>query len=452
MPRRPLPTTLLLLVCATRTMIAQAPVYTLLYTPPSLAVPESNPITILEAAPGLFYIVGARETTNFGYSIFTATSTGAVNLTYSFPPSTDAFMLVQATNGSLYGPGYANQNQDEFYFSIAPSGSGLQQFPVPGGWGSASDMIVVPPAEFYDILAANHSTKRIFALARISEAGKVTIVRQFSGSDGAPASGVNLVYGPDGNFYGVGNQQYGGISPGFIYRITPQGAYSQLLSFPTFPSNGLGTPLIAASDGNLYGIFDVGGTNKTGEIYQATLSGGLQTVASFPAKGMAQPLTLMEAADGNIYGSTNTNSIFRYNLKTHALTDAYQMALNGSQARCACPLIHGMDGKLYGVSSFGGNYPGAGTLFSLDLGLQRPKPAVSALYPSGGPAGSRVLLWGNYLLAAKSVAFNGVPAASFQVTSGQSVWATVPEGATSGPVTIATPNGSFTTSGQFTVQ
>ena len=63
-----------------------------------------------------------------------------------------------------------------------------------------------------------------------------------------------------------------------------------------------------------------------------------------------------------------------------------------------------------------------------------------------------MLLWGNYLLAAKSVAFNGVPAASFQVTSGQSVWATVPEGATSGPVTITTPNGSFTTSGQFTVQ
>ena len=63
-----------------------------------------------------------------------------------------------------------------------------------------------------------------------------------------------------------------------------------------------------------------------------------------------------------------------------------------------------------------------------------------------------MLLWGRYLLGATSVSFNGAPAQYIGVTSIQSVYATVPPGATSGPVTITTPNGSFTTTVDFTVQ
>ncbi len=438
--------------CAAQTTKTQAPVYTMLYTPPSLTVPESDPISILEAWPGLFYVVGARETTDFGYSIFSVTSTGAVNPAFSFPISTSILSLVQATNGWLFGAGFAQPAKSEYYFSLGTALDNLQEYPFPGAWGPFGETVVSPPAEFFDLVGAfnSHGTSEVYGFARISEQGKITILHQFSGTEGAP-TGANLVYGPDGNFYTVGNQQRGGISPGFIIRMTPQGEYSQLLSFPAFPSHGLATPLVSASDGNLYGTFGGGGVNNTGELFQATLSGKLQ-ITSFPAQGPSQPLTLMEAADGNLYGSTNYNTIFRYNLKTRALTTAYQMALNGAQGRCPCPLIHGMDGKLYGVASFGGPYPGQGTVFSLDLGLPRPKPAVSALYPTSGASGTRVLLWGKCLLAATSVTFNGVPATTLTVTSGQSVWVTVPSGATTGPITITTPNGSFTTAANFTVQ
>jgi hypothetical protein len=92
-----------------------------------------------------------------------------------------------------------------------------------------------------------------------------------------------------------------------------------------------------------------------------------------------------------------------------------------------------------------------GAVFSLDIGLPKPAPAVSGLYPSSGAPGRKVVLWGNYLLGASSVSFNGVPA-HFGVTSMQSVYAAVPPGAASGPITITTPNGSFTTPGSFTVQ
>jgi hypothetical protein len=55
------------------------------------------------------------------------------------------------------------------------------------------------------------------------------------------------------------------------------------------------------------------------------------------------------------------------------------------------------------------------------------------------------------LLDVTSVTFNGLPASGVSVTSGQSAWVNVPTGATTGPVTITTPNGSYTTTQNFTV-
>ncbi len=128
------------------------------------------------------------------------------------------------------------------------------------------------------------------------------------------------------------------------------------------------------------------------------------------------------------------------------------MDAGGSQGHCACILVEGMDGKLYGAAPNGGNYPGQGAVFSLDIGLPKPTPTVSGLYPPSGGVGLKVLLWGKYLLGATSVTFNGVPAAGIKVTSVQSVTAAVPAGATSGPVSITTPNGTFTTTTNFTVE
>jgi hypothetical protein len=160
----------------------------------------------------------------------------------------------------------------------------------------------------------------------------------------------------------------------------------------------------------------------------------------------------MQAADGNLYGTNVYNQIFRYNFSKKAIELVYDMDVEGSQGHCACILVEGSDGKLYGAAQNGGNYPGMGAVFSLDIGLPKPAPTVSGLYPPSGAAGLKVLLWGNYLLGATEVTFNGLPAAEISVTSVQSVIATVPPGATSGPVTVTTPNGSFTTTTNFTVQ
>jgi len=95
--------------------------------------------------------------------------------------------------------------------------------------------------------------------------------------------------------------------------------------------------------------------------------------------------------------------------------------------------------------------PATARSFSLDIGLPKPLPVISGMYPAAGPAGQKVVLWGNYLLGVKSVSFNGTPATGAVSSSAQSVVVAVPSGATTGPVTLTSINGSVTTTQDSTV-
>ena len=81
----------------------------------------------------------------------------------------------------------------------------------------------------------------------------------------------------------------------------------------------------------------------------------------------------------------------------------------------------------------------------------RPVPTLAALTPASGPVGTRVLLTGTALIGARRVAFNGVAASSYTVRSATELVATVPTGATSGPVTVTTPAGTATSATSFSV-
>jgi uncharacterized repeat protein (TIGR03803 family) len=427
----------------------KGPVYKLIYSPPNLATGEI--LHMSEVQPGLFYALSVQGPS----VIFSVTSEGSFKAIYTFSGANNNHdqTMVQGANGLLYGDGYSNASA--YYYSLSTSGANFQQYPFPtqpGAWGSGNQTIAAPPGVFYDLAGAFVGTTQIYGIAKIQENGAISILHQLTPQEGAPSHYSAITLGPGGNIYGIANGAY----DTFIFRVTPAGFYSYLATLPKAANLAAKwMPLMGASDGNLYGAIPGGGTNNNGEIYQVTPSGQLQTVASFPATGMRQPATLMEAADGNLYGSTNNDAagssqIFRYSLSTGQLTKIYEMT--GSQGICSCILMEGMDGKLYGAAFLGGPYPGAGTIFSLDIGLPKPWPIVSGLFPSSGPVGQKVIVWGNYLLGATSVSFNGTPASTFLSTSKQSVQVTVPAGAATGPVTVTTANGSFTTTQNFTVQ
>ncbi|MCI1188057.1 FG-GAP-like repeat-containing protein [Hymenobacter sp. DH14] len=80
-----------------------------------------------------------------------------------------------------------------------------------------------------------------------------------------------------------------------------------------------------------------------------------------------------------------------------------------------------------------------------------PPPTLAGLRPAAGPVGSAVLLTGTNLQTTASVSFNGVATAVFTVLSNTQLVATVPAGATSGPVAATTPAGTATAPGSFAV-
>lgn len=77
-------------------------------------------------------------------------------------------------------------------------------------------------------------------------------------------------------------------------------------------------------------------------------------------------------------------------------------------------------------------------------------PVVSGLSPSAASEGSTITLTGSNFAGATAVRFNGT-AASFTLSSNTSITATVPEGASSGPISVLTAAGTGTSAASFTV-
>jgi hypothetical protein len=77
-------------------------------------------------------------------------------------------------------------------------------------------------------------------------------------------------------------------------------------------------------------------------------------------------------------------------------------------------------------------------------------PTVSSFSPATGAPGTAITINGTNFISPTAVQFNGV-AATFTVNSTTQIVANVPNGATSGPITVTTANGIATSAGSFTV-
>ena len=168
---------------------------------------------------------------------------------------------------------------------------------------------------------------------------------------------------------------------------------------------------------------------------------------------------LIQATDGNLYGTTQLGgdltclskdgcgTIFKLD-GDGALTTLYEFELN-SGAISDAPLLQATSGIFFGTT-YGGGVPlcfqGCGTVFSLSVNLG---PFVSLV---GNPAkvGQTFGILGQRLGTTTSVSLNGTPA-TFTVKSDTSLTAIVPEGATTGFVTVATSDGTLTSNQQFRV-
>jgi uncharacterized repeat protein (TIGR03803 family) len=151
------------------------------------------------------------------------------------------------------------------------------------------------------------------AIASVSQAQTFKTVVNFNGSDRASPS-ASLVQGLNGNLYGTtnGGGKYDG---GTIFEVTPAGELTTLYNFCSKANCADGqnprARLIEATDGNLYGTTFYGGNaNGAGTLFRITPAGKLTTLYRFCAKGgagctdSAYPNGVVQGADGRLYGTT----------------------------------------------------------------------------------------------------------------------------------------------------
>jgi hypothetical protein len=170
--------------------------------------------------------------------------------------------------------------------------------------------------------------------------------------------------------------------------------------------------LFLASDGNLWDTNFTDSADPMGSVLSISPKDGavLQTFAFDGANGNSPLSGVIQAADGTLVGTT----------------------------------------ELGGTTSGGGKQFADGTVWTLDAGLPAPTPALATFTPASGAVGSVVMIRGNNFVGTTTVTFNGV-SASFQVLNRQFISATVPAGATTGPIKVTNLGGTTTSRQSFNV-
>jgi len=328
---------------------------------------------------------------------------------------------------------------------------------------------------------------------KITPGGTLTTLHSFDNTDGA-APFAALVQAIDGDFYGT---TYGGgpDEDGTVFRITPSGTLTTLHSF----CSQSGCPdgdnpyagLVQATGGDLYGTTVYGGTssacsifaNGCGTVFKITAGGTLTTLhlfACFPTDGALPYAGLLQATNGNFYGTTygggasgtGYGTVFSLSVGLGPFVEA-KPTFGKENAKIG---ILGQGFNSSSVVKFGGTkattvvlsgttfltatvptgaLTGAVTVTTGTTTLTSVKtfdvlPTITSVTPEGGPVGTSVTIKGTGLKQARKLTFDG-KSAIYTVVSDAEVTADVPTGATTGKITVTTRGGSVTSATSFTV-
>jgi uncharacterized repeat protein (TIGR03803 family) len=244
---------------------------------------------------------------------------------YPFADGTDGAFpndLVLYTDGNFYGV------TTNTMFQVTPGGAlttlytfCTAQIQCPNGKPTPAGITVGTDGNFYGLTQSSAGPAGP-VFFRLTPQGLYTAITTLAGTDGdpagvAPASGAKLVLGSDGNFYGV--DAGAGSASGSVFQITPAGAFTTLYTFSA-ATGGVNTDgskpygrLMQATDGNLYGTTWLGGAYGVGTVFRITTGGAFASLYSFGAAGGVgsansdgySPFAgLTQGADGNLYGGT----------------------------------------------------------------------------------------------------------------------------------------------------
>ncbi len=390
---------------------------------------------------------------------FKLTPGGKLTVIYNFTSTTGqpSSGLTLGTNGNFYGAtfnggtGTACIGGCGTMFELTPSGELTILWNFEGGNDGEipySGPIEATDGNFYGTTYQG-GANTFGTIYQLTPSGKLTTIYQFDGPHGSFPIGP-LVQATDGNLYGT--TAGFGFNYGTIFKIVPSGdfALTLLFSFDVFDGAYPYAGLVQGNDAKLHGTTT--GASLSGDVFDITTKGSFAELHPLNGStdGTYAYAGLVQATDGNFYGAAQKGG--------NGYGTFFRITSNGTFTVCedfnatdgAEPLVtptQHTNGILYGDTLLGGDINNTGVFYSLNLGL---KPFVSLL-PTSGKVGATVEILGQGFTGTEAVSFNGTAAANFTVVSDTYMTAVVPTGATTGLVTVTTPEAALQSNKKFRV-
>jgi uncharacterized repeat protein (TIGR03803 family) len=288
--------------------------------------------------------------------------------------------LVQALDGKLYGMTYSGG--DNFIgfgalFQFDPVTSVYtKKFDFAGtstGYRPSGSLILALDGKLYGITSAGGANNSLGVLFQYDPSTS-TYAEKFNIAGTTLNSGWNsLVQSKDGKLYGL-TSSGGAGDAGILYQFDlVSSTYDKKLDFGYSIGESSSGSLVHASDGKFYGMTYMGGANGIGVIFQfdPTTSTLTKKVDFDNAiTGGYTDGSLMQATDGMLYGMTDGGGVnglgvlFQFDPATSVFTKKIDF-VDSTGSSPDGSLIQATDGKLYGLTTYGGAN-GMGVLFQYD--------------------------------------------------------------------------------------
>jgi len=200
-----------------------------------------------------------------------------------------------------------------------------------------------------------------------------TKLKDFSGADGSYPFG-SLVQASDGKLYGM-TSGGGSVAGGVIFSYDPATSkYTKLKDLDATKGYNPFGSLILASDGKLYGMTYQGGSSSGGVIFSYDpVTSAYTKLVNFDGTNGGSPYgSLIQASDGKLYGMTSRGGdgdygvMFSYEFSTSTYTKLKDFDYYTNGAYPFGSVIQASDGNLYGMTSGGGSN-NSGVAFSYDI-------------------------------------------------------------------------------------
>jgi len=261
---------------------------------------------LIQGSDGNFYGTTVMGGANNLGTVFQMMPAGALTTLFSFNGTNNGSFpfasLVQGTNGNFYGTtsAYGTADGDSptghaaIAFQVTPAGVLTPLTSLSGANGADSASALAPGTNEYfygtseyggntSLNGANGIKAGFGTVFQMTPAGALGILVRFNGANGSYCVS-GLVQGSDGNFYGTtagGGWSSTVTGGGTVFKMTPAGVLTTLVSFNGANGSSPQAPLIQGRDGNFYGTTTYGGPNGGGTVFQVTTNGVLTTLAGF---------------------------------------------------------------------------------------------------------------------------------------------------------------------------